>query len=397
MVVQREQAAPESGPAVELAARVRDRLAHAGGRVTPQMVAEALRGIGAVVGDAMVLEVLRILRAEALGAGVLDPLLRQPGVTDVLVNGADAVWVDRGNGLERESLRFADEAAVRRLAQRLAALGGRRLDDAAPHVDVRLPDGTRCHAVLYPVARPGTAISLRVPRASGWSLAELAQRHTFSAEATELLARIVAARLAFLVSGGTGVGKTALLSALLARVDPQERIVLVEDSGELAPQHQHVVALEARTTNVEGGGEISLRLLVRQALRMRPDRLVIGEVRGVEVVDLLAALNTGHQGGCGTVHANSASAVPARLEALAMPAGLSRAALHSQVASALDVVIHLGRNRSGERRLQEIAVLSRDADGLVATVPAVTFTEEGGLVEDRAVAGLIDLLGASRR
>ncbi|MFS3127328.1 TadA family conjugal transfer-associated ATPase [Nocardioides sp. Bht2] len=394
MVVRREPTV-ESGSAIELAARVRDRLAHAGGRITPQMVAEALRESGTVVGDAAVLEVLRILRAEALGAGVLDPLLREAGVTDVLVNGADAVWVDRGRGLEREGLRFADEAAVRRLAQRLAALGGRRLDDAAPHVDVRLPDGTRCHAVLFPVARPGTAISLRVPRAAGWSLAELSQGGTFSAEGAALLARIVAARAAFLVSGGTGVGKTALLSALLARVAAQERIVVVEDSGELAPRHPHVVALEARTTNVEGGGEISLRQLVRQALRMRPDRLVIGEVRGVEVVDLLAALNTGHQGGCGTVHANSAAAVPTRLEALAMPAGISRAALHSQVSSALDVVIHLGRTRTGERRLQEIAVLRRDTEGLVATVPAVSFTDAGELVEERGVAALIELLGPS--
>lgn len=382
----------EPGLAAELAARVRDRLAHAGGRITPQKVAEALRESGAVVGDATVLEVLRVLQAEALGAGVLDPLLHEPGVTDVLVNGAESVWVDRGEGLEPVALRFADEDAVRRLAQRLAALGGRRLDDASPHVDVRLPDGTRCHAVLFPLARPGTAISLRVPRASGWSLEELAERGTFAAPALEVLDRIVAARLAFLVSGGTGVGKTALLSALLARVAAQERIVIVEDSGELAPAHPHVVALEARTANVEGDGQIPMRQLVRQALRMRPDRVVIGEVRGVEVVDLLAALNTGHQGGCGTVHANSAQAVPARLEALAMPAGLSREALHSQVASALDVVVHLGRSREGVRRLREVAVLARGDDGLVKTLPAVTFTEDDELVEGPGARALVDRL-----
>lgn len=387
----------EPGPAVELAARVRDRLAHAGGRITPQTVAEALRAIGAVVGDATVLEVLRVLQAEAVGAGLLDPLLREPGVTDVLVNGAESVWVDRGHGLEPAGVRFADEEAVRRLAQRLAALGGRRLDDASPHVDVRLPDGTRCHAVLYPLARPGTAISLRVPRSSGWSLAELAERGAFSPAAVELLARIVAARLAFLVSGGTGVGKTALLSALLAQVAPQERIVIVEDSGELTPQHPHVVALEARTANVEGDGQIPMRQLVRQALRMRPDRVVIGEVRGVEVVDLLAALNTGHQGGCGTVHANSARAVPARLEALAMPAGLSRGALHSQVSSALDVVVHLGRSRAGLRRLREVAVLRRDAEGLVETLPAVSFADDGTVSEGAGAAQLVELLEGEPR
>ena len=210
---------------------------------------------------------------------------------------------------------------MRRLAQRLAGMAGRRLDDSAPFADLRLPDGSRCHAVLAPVSRPGTSISLRVPPARAFTLDELLDAGTLTPGGAELLQALVAARVAFLVSGGTGSGKTTLLAALLSLVDPAERLVLVEDASELRPDHPHVVALEGRPANVEGAGAIDLRTLVRQALRMRPDRLVVGEVRGAEVVDLLAALNTGHDGGCGTLHANSAVDVPARLEALALAAG----------------------------------------------------------------------------
>ena len=279
---------------------------------------------GVPVGDAAVLALHDRLREDVLGAGPLEPLLRLPGVTDVLVNGADAVFVDRGDGLERTEVVFADDAAVRRLAQRLAAAAGRRLDDASPHVDLRLADGTRFHAVLAPIARPGTVISLRVPRRRGFTLDELTDAGTVTTDAARLLRGVVEARLAFVVSGGTGTGKTTLLAALLGLVPADERIVVVEDSSELRPDHPHVVGLESRTANVEGAGEIPMRTLVRQALRMRPDRLVVGEVRGDEVTDLLAAMNTGHEGGCGTVHANSAADVPARFEALAMAAGMSR-------------------------------------------------------------------------
>ena len=208
-------------------------------------------------------------------------------------------------------MRFPDEAAVRRLAQRLAALGGRRLDDASPHVDVRLRDGTRFHAVLAPLARPGTLVSLRVPPRRAMTHGRAGGRgHARAAAAPSCVERLVASRAAFLVSGGTGTGKTTLLAALLSLADPRERLVLVEDASELRPDHPHVVGLEARPANVEGAGQVDLRTLVRQALRMRPDRLVVGEVRGGEVVDLLAALNTGHEGGCGTLHANSAARRP---------------------------------------------------------------------------------------
>ena len=352
--------------------RIRRRLVTSGEPVTPAAVASALREEGgALRGDAELLPVLRLLQGEIVGAGPLEPLLRDPSVTDVLVNAPDEVWVDRGAGLERAAVRFPDDLAVRRLAQRLAVPTGRRLDDAQPWVDARLRDGVRLHAVLPPVAPGGTCLSLRVARTTVLSVAELVAAGTVPPDGRELLVRLVASRTAFLVSGGTGSGKTTLLTALLSVADPGERLLLVEDVGELAPAHPHVVRLEARAPNLEGAGAVSLRDLVRQALRMRPDRLVVGEVRGEEVVDLLAALNTGHEGGCGTLHANSAEDVPARLEALASLAGLGREALHSQLASGLRVVVHLQRSRAdGVRRVAQVCVLRRGPDGLVGATPA---------------------------
>ncbi len=370
---------------------VRRRLADRPGDLSPHRVAEALRAAGRPVGDATVLAVYEALRRDVLGAGPLEPLLRLPGVTDVLVNGPEQVFVDRGDGLEATAVRFADDESVRRLAQRLAAMAGRRLDDSAPFADLRLPDGSRCHAVLAPVSRPGTTISLRVPPARAFALDELVAAGTLTPRGAELLRALVAARVAFLVSGGTGSGKTTLLAALLSLVDVRERMVIVEDASELRPDHPHVVALEGRPANVEGAGAIDLRSLVRQALRMRPDRLVVGEVRGAEVVELLAALNTGHDGGCGTLHANSAVDVPARVEALALAAGLDRAATHSQLASGVAAVVHLARGRDGTRRLAEIAVPTRGPDGLVTMVPAVTLAG-GQLREGRGAAGLAEVL-----
>jgi pilus assembly protein CpaF len=376
----------------EVVDRVRERLADRPGELSPHRVAEALRAAGRPVGDATVLAVYEALRRDVLGAGPLEPLLRLPGVTDVLVNGPEQVFVDRGDGLEATAVRFADDESVRRLAQRLAAMAGRRLDDNAPFADLRLPDGTRCHAVLAPVSRPGTTISLRVPPARSFTLDELVAAGTLTSRGAELLRAIVDARVAFLVSGGTGSGKTTLLAALLALAHPTHRLVLVEDASELRPDHPHVVALEGRPPNVEGAGAIDLRTLVRQALRMRPDRLVVGEVRGAEVVELLAALNTGHEGGCGTLHANSAVDVPARIEALALAAGLDRAATHSQLASGVAAVVHLARDRDGRRRLAGIAVPARDADGLVRMVPAVSLVD-GQLREGAGAAELARVLG----
>ncbi|MBW9210249.1 TadA family conjugal transfer-associated ATPase [Mumia sp. zg.B21] len=380
--------APERGLVVE----VRDRIAAAGVRPTPERVAEALRVGGHVHGDTTVLAVVDALHRETVGAGPLEGLLRTVGVTDVLVNGPEAVYVDRGAGLERTDVVFEDDDAVRRLAQRLAAAAGRRLDDASPFVDVRLPDGTRLHAVLAPLARPGTALSLRVPARVAYSLDELAELGAFASAVGRVLRAVVRHRTAFLVTGGTGTGKTTLLSAMLGAVDPLERLVLVEDASELRPDHPHVVALESRPANVEGAGSVVLRDLVRQALRMRPDRLVVGEVRGAEVVDLLGALNTGHEGGCGTLHANTSRDVPARLEALAMAAGLPRAALHSQLAAALDLVVHLVRDSGGRRRVAEVAVFRPTADRTVECTAALTVIGHGRVEEGPGRDRLRELL-----
>jgi pilus assembly protein CpaF len=378
----------------DLVEEVRERLARDPGEVTPHRVAEALRASGRPVGDATVLAVHEALRRDVVGAGPLEPLLRTPEVTDVLVNGPDQVFFDRGRGLERVEVAFPSDDAVRRLAQRLAASGGRRLDDATPHVDVRLRDGTRFHAVLAPLARPGTVLSLRVPHQRVLSLEDLLAAGTLTEHGARLLTTIVGRRLAFLVSGGTGSGKTTLLNTLLSLVPVTQRLVLVEDASELRPEHPHVVGLEARPPNIEGAGEVTLRTLVRQALRMRPDRLVVGEVRGAEVVELLAALNTGHEGGCGTVHANSARDVPARVEALALAAGLGREAAHSQLLAGVDAVLHLGRDVDGHRSLREVAVPHRRTDGMAEMLTAVWFPGGGRDVTGPGEAALADRLAS---
>ncbi|MFI6644403.1 TadA family conjugal transfer-associated ATPase [Streptomyces sp. NPDC050504] len=375
---------------------VRRRLAQTGAEPTPARVAAALRAQGRLMGDVEVLGAAEELRGELVGAGPLESLLADPAVTDVLVSAPDRVWVDRGAGLELTGVTFQDAAAVRRLARRLAAVAGRRLDDARPWVDARLPDGTRMHAVLEPVAVGCACLSLRVVRPRAFSLAELVASGTVPPGGDALLRRLVEARVSFLVSGGTGSGKTTLLAALLGAVAADERIVLVEDSAELRPDHPHVVRLEARPANQEGAGRVDLRDLVRQALRMRPDRLVVGEVRGGEVTELLAALNTGHEGGCGTVHANAARDVPARLEALGTAAGLDRAALHSQLAAALSVVVHLVRDRGGRRRIAEIRVVERDEAGWVVTVPALRWAGDAFAYE-RGWERLRGLIGGGSR
>lgn len=369
---------------------VRLRLAETGARPTAGSVAAALRSARPPLGGGDTLDAVRRLRAELIGAGPLDQLLSAPEVTDVLVNAPDQVWVDRGAGLERvPNIRFPDPDAVRRLAHRLASAAGRRLDDARPWVDGRLPDGTRLHAVIPPIAAGCTHISLRTSRPQPFTLDDLVACGSLPPTGAQLLAQAVRARLSVLVSGGAGTGKTTLLSALLGLVAHHERIVLAEDSSELRPDHPHVVQLQSRPPNQEGLGELTLRDLVRQALRMRPDRVVVGEVRGAEVVDLLAALNTGHDGGFGTVHANSASDVPVRLEALGALAGLDRPALHSQLRAALDVVVHLARDpATGTRRVTALHTLTDDDHGLARTTLAVGFGPDGTSVPGPGWDGL---------
>ena len=357
-------------------ASIQERLGALGRSYGPDDVASVMRSLGEVVTDARVLSVMDMLRRDSVGAGPLEELLTTPGVSDVVVNGPADVFVDAGSGLQRAPITFLDDEQVRRLAIRLAATAGRRLDDAQPFVDGRLPDGTRLHAVLAPVAMPGTCLSLRVPASRSFSLEDLVASGSLAAPSAELLRTMVRRKLPFLVSGGTGSGKTTLLAALLAEVPHDERILLVEDARELVPNHPHCVRMEGRPANAEGAGAITLTDLVRQALRMRPDRVVLGEVRGGEITDLLRAFNTGHEGGCATIHANSVRDVPARLEALAALGGLGRAACSAQVAAALRLVVHVRRDSDGKRRVEELGVIRRDGDTVVVQ-PGLQFTPDG--------------------
>jgi pilus assembly protein CpaF len=372
---------------------VRTKIATLGREPDATDIADALRWCGHVVSDSSVLAVSQALHRDSVGAGPLEPLLALPGVTDVLVNGPDDVYVDTGDGLRTVPIHFESDDEVRRLAVRLAASVGRRLDDASPFVDARMADGTRVHAILGSLADAGTCVSLRIPARVRLTLDDWVASGSCHPEVADVLRRMVASRVAFLVSGGTGSGKTTLLGSLLALVPADERILVVEDSRELDPGHPHCVRLEGRVANAEGAGAVTMTQLVRQALRMRPDRIVVGEVRGAELVDLLIALNTGHEGGCGTVHANTAETVPARLEALAALGGLGREAAHSQIAAAVRAVVHVARD-GGRRRVGGVAVLTRGADGFVETRRALEVTADGRLLRHGGVDELQRVLGA---
>lgn len=310
------------------------------------------------------------MTSAVLGAGPLEQYLFEEGVTDVAVNGDGSVWIDRGEGMQRVP-RDVPRAEVRALASRLAAQAGRRLDEAAAYVDGLLPSGVRLHAILPPLVPAGPHITLRVPSRRIRSLPDLVALGMLDADWAAVLAGLVRRRVSFVISGGTGAGKTTLLAALLGLCPPGERLVIVEDVRELVVDHPHAVHLEGRAPNVEGAGEVTLQTLVRQALRMRPDRLVVGEVRGAEVREMLAAMNTGHEGGCGTVHANAAADVVARFEALGALAGLPREAIHAQFASAVQAVVHVRRGEDGRRSVDSIGVVEVSAGGVPRVASAL--------------------------
>ncbi len=338
---------------------VRSVLSRAGAGATPAGLAAALHDAQArgqrPRSSAELSRAVPVVRAELIGLGPLQPFAEEPGVTDVLVNGDGVVWTDSGVGLRRRDLRLGPEPVVRALAVRLAAVSGRRLDDAHPWVDAQLPGGVRLHAVLPPVSVDGTCISLRVP-GRGWSLDDLVEAGAVARSWRPVLTAVMAARVNFLVSGATGTGKSSVLAAMLATCPVTERVVVVEDTVELSVGAGHVVRVQARQANADGAGSVEMADLVRQALRMRPDRVVVGECRGREVIDLLTALNTGHCG-CATVHANSAEDVPSRLEALGLLAGVPRQAMQAQICAGLQLLIHLTRDSVRGRRLAGVAVV----------------------------------------
>jgi pilus assembly protein CpaF len=310
----------------------------------------------------------RLVAERSFGLGPLEPLLGDPAVDEVMVNGPGAVWVERAGRLEATAVRFEDGAQLRHAIERILAPLGRRVDEAEPLVDARLPDGSRVNVIIPPLALDGPVLTIRRFRRRGFSPEELVARGTLTAPLADFLRRGVLARANLLISGGTGSGKTTTLNALSRFIPDGERIVTIEDAAELRLQQRHVVRLEARPANVEGRGEVTIRRLVRNALRMRPDRIVVGEVRGAEALDMLAAMSSGHDGGLSTVHAGSAEEALRRLETLALMAdvALPLAAVREQVAGAIDLVVHQRRERDGERRVVAVAEVVRVAGGVGA-------------------------------
>ena len=280
-----------------------------------------------------------------------------------MVNGYNEVWIDQGKGLERTKLSFLNEEAVRFLAQQLALSTGRRLDQSQPYVDAQLSKTIRLHAILSPVSNPGSTISLRIHKPEVLSLNDLVETFTITRQQKDFFEKIIKDNKSFVISGGTGSGKTTLLNSLLSEVNRNQRILIIEDSRELNPQHPHVISLEGRPANIEGMGLITMKDLIKQSLRMRADRLIIGEVRGAEVIDWLSALNTGHTGSAGTIHANSIHEVIIRFESLGLMAGFSKEAIHSQLRTALDYVIHIERNSDGKRHVKAIGEFQTGSTG----------------------------------
>lgn len=313
-------------------------------------------------------ELARRVAQRAFGLGALEPLLADPHVDEIMVNGAGSVFVERRGRIEDGAVQFAGEADLRHAIERILAPLGRRVDEASPMCDARLPDGSRVNVVIPPLALDGPVLTIRRFRRRGFSPEALVRAGTWSPPVHDLLRAAVAARLNVLVSGGTGSGKTTTLNALSAFIPEGERIVTIEDAAELRLQQPHVVRLEARPASLEGRGEVTVRTLVRNALRMRPDRIIVGEVRGAEALDMLSAMSSGHDGSLGTVHAGSPEEALRRVETLALMAdlGLPHAAIREQVAGALDLVVHQARQADGSRRVVAVGEVVR-----VGAAPAV--------------------------
>jgi pilus assembly protein CpaF len=329
----------------------------------PEAVGDLVDGDAAILEPSTRARLCELILREAVGLGPLEELLADPAVEEVMVNGHERVYVERGGRIERTEVRFPSERALRDAIERILTPLGRRVDELTPMVDARLEDGSRVHVVIPPLAVDGPTLSIRRFAAARPGPRELVELGTLTEELHDQLAAAVGARRSILVSGGTGSGKTTLLNALSAFIDQEERVITIEDAAELRLRQPHVVRLESRPANVEGRGRVAIRELLRGALRMRPDRIVIGEVRGGEALDLLMALNTGHEGALSTVHANSPEDALRRVETLALMAGvgLPHEAIREQLGRGLDLVIHLARLSDGSRRVVEVAEVVRTA------------------------------------
>ncbi len=310
-------------------------------------------------------EIVRQLTDDILGYGPIEPLLRDDSVTEVMVNAYDRVYVERNGKLERSEIRFVDDSHVMRIVDKIVSQIGRRVDEASPMVDARLPDGSRVNAIIPPLALNGPTLTIRKFSRDPYTVNDLINFGTLTARSAQFLAACVKGKLNILISGGTGTGKTTTLNAMSAFIPGDERIVTIEDAAELQLQQEHVITLESRPSNIEGSGEIKIRELVRNALRMRPDRIIVGEVRGAETLDMLQAMNTGHEGSLTTIHANAPRDALSRLETLVMTAGveLPHRAIREQIASAFDLLVQIQRLVDGSRRVTQISeVLGMEAD-----------------------------------
>jgi len=358
-------------------------------RVVGRMVSRE----GPVLSTSERTRLIRQVIDEAIGLGVLEPLLADPTVTEIMVNGTDEIYVERDGRLQRSDITFTDEAQLFQTIDRIVSQVNRRVDESSPMVDARLPTGERVNVIIPPLALKGPTLTIRrFPRL--FTLDQLAGMGSIDKESVALLRAMVKAKLNVVISGGTGAGKTTMLNALSAAVPPTERIITVEDNAELRLQQPHVVTLEARPSNVEGRGEISIRDLVRNSLRMRPDRIIVGECRGAEALDMLQAMNTGHDGSLCTLHANTPRDALARAETMVLMAGydLPVRAIRQQVCSALDLIVHIARLRDGSRRVVAIAEVMRMEADVITLQEIFTFNQKE-ITGDGKVIGRLEPTG----
>jgi len=331
---------------------------------------------------------------DIFGYGPLERLLSDASISEIMVNGPHDIWLERNGLLSQTTLAFTDDSHLRRIITKMVGQVGRRIDESSPLVDARLPDGSRVNAIIPPLSLSGPLLTIRKFREDRFDMAELVQLGTLSSDASDFLNHCVAAELNILISGGTGSGKTTFLNALSAAVPESDRIVTIEDAAELRLDQVHVLRLEARPKNIEGEGEITIRDLVRNALRMRPDRIVVGEVRGAEALDMLQAMNTGHEGSLSTVHSNSPRDALNRLETMVLMAGyeLPLRAIRQHVSAALDLIIHLDRLDDGSRRVVEIAEVQRMEGEMITLQKLFEFKLER-VDADRRIIGRLESTG----
>lgn len=363
----------------------KDDLEDAIGRTVRHLISEEKVPLSAAEKERVAQDVLY----ETLGLGPLEPLLADPEINDILVNGADSVWVDRNGLLKETDVKFADDDHLLLVINRIVARIGRRVDEASPIVDARLPDGSRVNAIIPPLSLDGPILSIRRFRPTPFRLDDLIEKGTLDEQVGRFLSLAVKARLNILVSGGTSAGKTTLLNVLSGYISNEERIVTIEDTAELRMQQKHVVRLESRPSNIEGVGAISQRELVKNALRMRPDRIVVGEVRGPEALDMLQAMNTGHEGSITTVHANSPRDALSRIETLVLLAGvdLSQRSIREQIGSAFDLVVQIKRLSDGSRKVVNVAEITGVEEGVISMQDLFTFRQTD-LDKDGRVLGV---------